>query len=51
MKSVLKFLLLAASIFMFQSAASAADKGSASEETALVKKAAAYLKANGQDTP
>jgi signal transduction histidine kinase len=50
MKSALKFLLLAASIFMFQSAASAAaEKGTANEATALVKKAVDYMKANGKE--
>jgi signal transduction histidine kinase len=50
MKSALKFLLLAASIFMFQFPASAAtEKGTANEATALVKRAVDYMKANGKE--
>lgn len=50
MKTLMKFLLLAASTFLFQAnLAAASEKGTAQEATALVKKAADYLQANGKD--
>ena len=49
MKSILKCLLLAASVLMFHTAAVAADKGTANEATALVKRAVDYMKANGKE--
>lgn len=48
----MKAILKAVSIIMiagFVSAASAADRGTADEASALVKKAVAYLKANGKE--
>jgi cytochrome c len=46
----LKYLLLAFTTFIFAiSTASAAEKGTADEAVALVKKAVAYVKANGAE--
>jgi cytochrome c len=49
MKSLLKFLLLGVTALSFHGASLAADKGSANEAVALVKKASEYMKANGKD--
>ncbi|MES2261831.1 MAG: cache domain-containing protein [Pseudomonadota bacterium] len=47
LKTVAAFLL--SCCFTFTGAAMAAERGSSDEATALVKKAVAYLKANGKD--
>ncbi len=49
MKKILSSILFALVTAVFGSVAAAADKGSADEAMALVKKAAAYMKANGKD--
>lgn len=49
MKKILSSILFALVTAALCSVASAADKGSADEAVALVKKAAAYMKANGKD--
>jgi cytochrome c len=50
MKHVFNYLLLSLAAFSFSGTASAvADKGTAVEATALVKKANDYLKANGKE--
>ena len=48
--SMLRFLLASLSLsFVMMGAASAADQGTAAEAEAMVKKAVAYLKANGNE--
>ena len=48
--SMLRFLLASLSLsFVMMGAASAADQGTAAEAGAMVKKAVAYLKANGNE--
>lgn len=50
MKTLTKFLLLATSMFLFQSSAIAAsEKGTADDAKALVTKAVNYLHANGKE--
>lgn len=50
MKSFFKNMLLAVSVCLFSSTAFAAgDRGTADEAVALVKKAVAYIKANGKE--
>jgi cytochrome c len=49
MKKTLSAVLFALCSFVFASFASAADKGTADEAMALVKKASAYMKANGKE--
>jgi signal transduction histidine kinase len=49
MKKLFQGLVLALLALTFNMAAIAADKGTAAEATALVKKAIAYMKANGRE--
>jgi cytochrome c len=49
MKKLFKAIVFGLFALSFNMAAVAADKGSAEEATALVKKAIAYLKANGKE--
>lgn len=49
MKTLIKYLMLVVTALMLSSTAWAADKGTAEEATAMVKKAVAYVKANGKD--
>lgn len=49
MKNLLKVLLLGACLLAFGPAGAAGDKGTREEAVALVKKAAAYLQANGRE--
>lgn len=49
MKALIKYLMLVVTALMLSSTAWAADKGTADEATAMVKKAVAYVKANGKD--
>lgn len=49
MKKLFQGIVLGLFALTFSMAAVAADKGSAEEATALVKKAVAYLKANGKE--
>ncbi|GAB4087437.1 cache domain-containing protein [Hydrogenophaga soli] len=49
MKTLIKYLMLVVTALMLSSTAWAADKGSADEAMAMVKKAVAYVKANGKD--
>lgn len=49
MKTLIKYLMLVVTALMLSSTAWAADKGTADEATAMVKKAVAYVKANGKD--
>lgn len=49
MKKLFKAAVLGMSLTLFGGAVSAADKGSADEAVAMVKKAAAYMKENGKE--
>lgn len=49
MKTLIKYLMLVVTALMLSSTAWAADKGTADEAMAMVKKAVAYVKANGKD--
>jgi cytochrome c len=49
MKTLFKSMLISLCVLAFNSASFAAEKGSADEAVALVKKAVAYLNANGKD--
>ncbi|KQW93768.1 hypothetical protein ASC94_14435 [Massilia sp. Root418] len=49
MKKLLKYLLMGCTALMFSVDASAADKGSADEAVAMVKKAGEFLKKHGKE--
>lgn len=49
MKNFFKSILLSVCVLTFNSVSFASDKGTADDAVALVKKAAAYLNANGKD--
>lgn len=49
MKKLLKGMLLCMCVFGFQAAAVAAERGTPDQAVALVKKAIAYIKANGKE--
>lgn len=49
MKTLFKSILVSCFVLSLNAAAAAADKGTAEEATTLVKKAAAYLNAQGKD--
>lgn len=49
MKKILKGMLLCLCVLGFQASVSAAERGTADEAVTLVKKAIAYIKANGKD--
>jgi signal transduction histidine kinase len=49
MKNLLKYLLMGCAALMFTTGAGAAEKGTADEAVAMVKKAAEFLKKNGKE--